>query len=639
MLAADLVSLLPADGASSVDPNANLVLTFSDDVKAGPGAGRLLIMNAADDSVVEAVDISDPARVNFSGHTVTVDPVNPLPADAKLYISIDPGAIRDASTSKTDAVLFSENFETSHMLDSPLDQPTLNNYAVFMNGTLDVKEAGNYRFGIANDDGGYLAIDLNGDGKADINDAEDTIVFDDTTHGVTDFFSENSITLAKGEYKFEYMFFQGGGGSGGEFFYAKDDGTLPDPIAFDATKFAVVGDDSKGIGVTVDGIKATGYAAAAPNTVGTIQAALDMRDGATDLADGFPATVVIPTADVWNSGNKGHFSGNNQVPGFVPPPDADPHDYNANMPYGWTKDTNKPTPEPVYSGWTQLNKDFWIAQQGDQDRTTFTLGEGTVAVMDPDAFDDFSSIGPNHDLEAFTTLPAIDLTDVTASTVKIDFDSSFRPEAPRLNDDHPDWIGQTALVDVSFDGGTTWENVMLQNQETAGGTGSLDHANEHLSIEVPNPAGGSMLVRFGIVNASNDWWWSVDNIVVKGQAVGNTYAGTPNDRTTWNFATKGLPTLQGDFNGDGKVDLTDFGILKSNFGKTPAALGDGDANGDAKVDLTDFGILKENFGKSGAVATPAVVAQATDYAFAVGVAQAAKAAGGAAADPFADDSV
>ena len=43
MLAADLVSLLPADNATGVDPNANLVLTFSDDVKAGPGAGRLLV--------------------------------------------------------------------------------------------------------------------------------------------------------------------------------------------------------------------------------------------------------------------------------------------------------------------------------------------------------------------------------------------------------------------------------------------------------------------------------------------------------------------------------------------------------------------------------------------------------------------
>ncbi len=57
--------------------------------------------------------------------------------------------------------------------------------------------------------------------------------------------------------------------------------------------------------------------------------------------------------------------------------------------------------------------------------------------------------------------------------------------------------------------------------------------------------------------------------------------------------------LVGDANGDHKVDLADFGILKENFGKSPATAVDGDLNGDAKVDLTDFGILKDNFGPPG----------------------------------------
>lgn len=65
----------------------------------------------------------------------------------------------------------------------------------------------------------------------------------------------------------------------------------------------------------------------------------------------------------------------------------------------------------------------------------------------------------------------------------------------------------------------------------------------------------------------------------------------------------GLATLPGDANDDGKVDLTDFGILKTNFG-SGTALGQGDFNADAHVDLTDFGILKQNFGLSGAVGVP-----------------------------------
>lgn len=60
-----------------------------------------------------------------------------------------------------------------------------------------------------------------------------------------------------------------------------------------------------------------------------------------------------------------------------------------------------------------------------------------------------------------------------------------------------------------------------------------------------------------------------------------------------------VPPLAGDVNGDGKVDLTDFGVLKESFGLTPAHRGQGDLNGDQKVDLTDFGILKANFGRQG----------------------------------------
>jgi hypothetical protein len=54
----------------------------------------------------------------------------------------------------------------------------------------------------------------------------------------------------------------------------------------------------------------------------------------------------------------------------------------------------------------------------------------------------------------------------------------------------------------------------------------------------------------------------------------------------------------GDANGDLNVDLTDFGILKDNFG-SGTTLAQGDFNSDGKVDLTDFGLLKDNFGSSG----------------------------------------
>ena len=55
----------------------------------------------------------------------------------------------------------------------------------------------------------------------------------------------------------------------------------------------------------------------------------------------------------------------------------------------------------------------------------------------------------------------------------------------------------------------------------------------------------------------------------------------------------------GDANGDGAVDLQDFGALKDNFGVYGGATwAMGDFVSDGNVDLQDFGKLKDNFGKT-----------------------------------------
>jgi ELWxxDGT repeat protein len=57
----------------------------------------------------------------------------------------------------------------------------------------------------------------------------------------------------------------------------------------------------------------------------------------------------------------------------------------------------------------------------------------------------------------------------------------------------------------------------------------------------------------------------------------------------------------GDANRDGAADLTDFGLLKANFGSGQLR-SEGDFNRDGLVDLTDFGILKSRFGLVGPAA-------------------------------------
>lgn len=60
-------------------------------------------------------------------------------------------------------------------------------------------------------------------------------------------------------------------------------------------------------------------------------------------------------------------------------------------------------------------------------------------------------------------------------------------------------------------------------------------------------------------------------------------------------ALPNAPSLPGDTNGDGVVNLVDLNNVKNNFGSpSPPAVGDTDGDGD--IDLTDLNAVKNNFG-------------------------------------------
>ncbi len=78
-----------------------------------------------------------------------------------------------------------------------------------------------------------------------------------------------------------------------------------------------------------------------------------------------------------------------------------------------------------------------------------------------------------------------------------------------------------------------------------------------------------------------------------------------------------VDVIFGDANGDGLVNLDDFGALKANFGQTDASLAQGDLDGDDSVDLDDFGLLKANFGRAALGVDGAVLDLAATGAWAI----------------------
>ena len=212
--------------------------------------------------------------------------------------------------------------------------------------------------------------------------------------------------------------------------------------------------------------------------------------------------------------------------------DGDPTDWTATAPEGWTHVNNTPAGgPPEFWGWTFHDKASWTATAGDQGRSGFTKGQGVVAVADGDEYDDIGNIDPN----LFRTLlrtPDFGVTGLQDNRATLTFDSSWLPEAPQ----------EVRLV-VTFDTGATAE--LLHWSSTSGSPtykGAATNETVTLTIDVPQGAHTANLA-FDMVQSGNNWWWALDNIVVKGSTAephGNAFAGIT-DPTAWNFSVAPLP--------------------------------------------------------------------------------------------------
>ena len=127
-----------------------------------------------------------------------------------------------------------------------------------------------------------------------------------------------------------------------------------------------------------------------------------------------------------------------------------------------------------------------------------------------------------------------------------------------------------------------WYNGSIYQAANFGNTGGTP--TEYTGAYNPATQGENQLGSYGINTANNTVWAVVNN-------------------GTGNFAV--MQRTPGDVNGDGKVNFSDFSILRSNFGTTTGATwSQGSFTGNGAVNFSDFSLMRANFGTTEAASTP-----------------------------------
>jgi methionine-rich copper-binding protein CopC len=86
-----LSSTTPVNNATNIALTSNIVMTFSEPVKAG--TGNILIKTGT--TTVQTISVADTARVTFSGTTMTIDPATDLSDNTTYNIQMASGVVLD----------------------------------------------------------------------------------------------------------------------------------------------------------------------------------------------------------------------------------------------------------------------------------------------------------------------------------------------------------------------------------------------------------------------------------------------------------------------------------------------------------------------------------------------------------------
>ncbi|MBO4206999.1 alkaline phosphatase family protein [Micromonospora echinofusca] len=160
-------------------------------------------------------------------------------------------------------------------------------------------------------------------------------------------------------------------------------------------------------------------------------------------------------------------------------------------PAGWTVDRSAMPTGGVteWRGWSFTNEEFWARTHAEQERENGLRLRGVFAVADSDEFDDLPG-GTTYDSTLIS--PAYPVTG--GRTLSIRYVTHYLQEG-----------GQTGDVLVSFNG----KRDQLVKRYTADARAKV----ESLTVTVPSGA-TTVRVKFRYYNASNNWYWVVDDLRV-----------------------------------------------------------------------------------------------------------------------------
>jgi len=140
-----LSSSTPADNATSVAVNANIVLNFSEAVDAE--SGNITIKKTSDNTTVATIDVTSGMVTGSGTSTITINPSSDLAGSTEHYVLIDSTAFDDAAgnsyagISSTTALSFTTVDSTAPMLSSSTPADNATSVAVNANIVLNFSEA------------------------------------------------------------------------------------------------------------------------------------------------------------------------------------------------------------------------------------------------------------------------------------------------------------------------------------------------------------------------------------------------------------------------------------------------------------------------------------------------------------------